>query len=1395
MRNKLPLFVFVISSVFAMFFVPGRLGAEVKEVFLTPHFHYDPVFVKDQNDYTDVGFDRVRRFLDALKQDPDYHVVFSEIDYLKPFFDTFPEERDVFLRLVAENRIETGGSYNEPNEMSIGGEGLIRNIVYGRAYHEGTLGDRNAGVYMPLDVFGHTLQLSQILKKTRYEGAVWRKGNPPTEKWVGITVPGLPPDFISLAPDGSTLHHRREHYKALSNTVSADDLIAQVDKKKRLQDSLGLAADFGLLSSGDFAFPEPWLAGQAGSLKKNDPPIYISGPSAYFRAIKKQMGEGGGFDVAALPEVARDFSLYHVGTALSRTDLKIGNRLSETALLNAEKFGTIAALLGAWYPEPAIDKAWRQVLFNQHHDAITGTCCDRCFFDLLQGYREALGLSTEANLYALDYIVSKIDFNKELRALPVVVFNPLGWTRTDIVTLETSLPEIFSASPHITNSEGHPIPFDIVPSRAGPTQKGVTYTFRFVAKDVPPMGYKTYYISGGSLKKQAEAAPLVAKGNTIENKFYSVTVDPSRGGTITRLVDKETGFVVIDPSTEYPGNELIILKEDNGSPWELSTAGIKGMSSRQTATVSVEKGDTQVRLIINGEIPSLGKYKQEIRLYPGIKRIDFQTTIIDPAGTDNDADRNLWLVRFPAALHGTAPIVEDRFFAAARRRSLKPLQYRTEVEKSSTLSAPYSAANWVEEGTAVRVFIHDNGGKVVDALSIQLCEIIHSRSAESIAAAQLLQRALIQRGVTCTPSFDDEDRSKDLLNRNFRFVINIGGDNAFAESLVSKTPACADYRERLKKDGTARLLMSAPTEDLEISKVDTLILGSVDAAAMKRMAGELADSITSHMRIDLKTAEDARGEKPHPPDDYGIALINRGTLLHSFDSNGTIVMGLFHSAPWADTQMGVPFAFPEEKNTRFEYSLYPHGGDWRDARTYRVGQEVNNPLTAFIRNGHIEKRPSSSAGAKPNGIKLPAEMSFFDITSGSAVLTTIKPAGNPLASMKTGAVPGPQNGVVMRFYEAEGKSDKVKIKFFEQINSARRANLLEEKTNDEPVKVTNGNTVEFEIGPNAIETIIVDFKDAAASTLQTTRLKSAIDPMGSSYLADGSQIDNRNIRSESSDYLFSNYWELNRGAAYMYNAPVSVNVDFPPEKKLPDPALLKMNVKGKPKTKKIKQGNNRLRLAVSNNSVDEKLQGELAIEVPSGWKAAPDRLALNLAPLEGRVIDLSVSADVPIESGYIRATVKKGETSYFDTLRVGKAAELETAVNIEPQKTAEGCSILTLRIRNNQGGRIDGSAEPIGPIETLPVELVGEFSLVSVAPGYKAYSLEAGAEEALQFNICRSDMEIKNARFWLVMKITYNGDFKYIPLVLTGSPDVSLQLHTIGAGNEPPKTKEATGDG
>ncbi|MFC1539243.1 glycoside hydrolase [Candidatus Latescibacterota bacterium] len=107
------------------------------------------------------------------------------------------------------------------------------------------------------------------------------------------------------------------------------------------------------------------------------------------------------------------------------------------------------------------------------------------------------------------------------------VFNPLGWRRTDIVEID-----IESKSPvHVV---------DISTNKETLSQVVFVkdkHLIQFLARDIPPVGYKVYEIRPGKATIGSKLALI--DSNTIENQFYRLKV--SESGAITSLIDKKHG--------------------------------------------------------------------------------------------------------------------------------------------------------------------------------------------------------------------------------------------------------------------------------------------------------------------------------------------------------------------------------------------------------------------------------------------------------------------------------------------------------------------------------------------------------------------------------------------------------------------------------------------------------------------------------------------------------------------------------------------------------------------------------------------------------------------------------------------------------------------------------------
>jgi alpha-mannosidase len=170
---------------------------------------------------------------------------------------------------------------------------------------------------------------------------------------------------------------------------------------------------------------------------------------------------------------------------------------------------------------------------------------------------------------------------------------------------------------------------------------------------------------------------------------------------------------------------------------------------------------------------------------------------------------------------------------------------------------------------------------------------------------------------------------------------------------------------------------------------------------------------------------------------HGVSLLN--DCKYGYDAKGNVLrLSLLRSPEWPD-----PHA--DEGLHEFTYSLYPHGGDWRDGMTVRRGYELNYPLWAR----QIEKHDG----------ELKDESSFVGVDGDNVVLTAMKKAED-------------EDAVILRYYEWAGKEANVTLRLPAGAQGASETDLMERPLTELTIK--NG-TVTVHTKPYEIKTVCVRF--------------------------------------------------------------------------------------------------------------------------------------------------------------------------------------------------------------------------------------------------------------------------------------------------------------------------------
>lgn len=1016
-------------------------------MYMISHFHYDPVWWNTQAAYTSVwtedppgqcrqtnGFDLVHAHLEMARREPEYKFVLAEVDYLKPYWDARPEDRADLRRFIAEGRVEImGGTYNEPNTNLTSPETAIRNFVSGMGFQRDILGAQPATAWQ-LDVFGHDPQFPGMAADVGLTSSSWARG--PHHQWGPMQNDGDPErmqfasEFEWIAPSGRGLltHYMPAHYaggwwmdSAPSLVEAEESTYALFTKLKRVALTRNVLLPVGT----DYTPPNKWVTQihRDWNARYVWPKFVCALPSEFFAAVRAELDSR-----AATPSPqTRDMNPIYTGKDVSYIDTKQANRAAEDAVLDGERFAVFAGLLGgADYPQAALAKAWVQLAYGAHHDAITGSESDQVYLDLLTGWRDAWDLGTAARDNALALLSEAVGGSGGGGS--VVVWNALAHKRTDIVTVH--LDEPFSGG--VYDSDGNEVPVLV-------EDGGLTVSWP--ARDVPSLGWQSYRFGPGTARGWEPMA-----GDGIANERYRLRVDAARGGGVCSLLDDGVELI----ADGGVGNELAVYDEypahpeAGEGPWHLLPTGPVVCSSAAPAEeVRCYRSPLGERVVVRGRIGDLLRYTQTITVWADVNRLDCRTTIDEFVGSDR-----LVRLRWPCPVPGAMPVSEVGDAVIGRGFGL--MHERSATHAVDAAQHPWTLDNpaygWFGLSSALRVRI----GDAVRAVSV--AEVIAPEDTGVDSAPRDLMVALVRAGVTATCSAAEKPRYGDLsVDSNLpdtRFALGGPDENPFTAEVLAA--ADISYSDELKRQldatGSARVWVpaTAPLPEHWLPGAD---LRGVRTLPVLILAGNLDGVVEDLGDAEIIVTQQAPAA-PEPFDNRTVALLNRGVPSFAVEPDGTLHTSLMRSCTgwpsgtWIDPPRrtapdGSNFQLQHWTHT-FDYALVTGGGDWRTVRVPASAAEFNRPLHPVVVDA------AGSGGLPPWG-------SLLEIDPAGAVqLGALKATGNPLASGSVRSV-DPAHGVTARLVEITGSTAEVTIRSgLRGVSTAANLNLLEEPAPEQP---------------------------------------------------------------------------------------------------------------------------------------------------------------------------------------------------------------------------------------------------------------------------------------------------------------------------------------------------------
>ncbi len=526
---------------------PDAASPKKETLWIIPHTHWEGAVFKTREEYLDMGLPNILTAMRLLREQPGFRFTLDQVAYVRPFLERYPAEEADFRRFLAEGRLQLAGALDVmPDDNMPGGETFIRQMQYGKGYYRDKLGiDVTTGWL--LDTFGHHAQIPQLLTLGGYKSfwffrGVTRQDHPSEFFWEGIDGTRIAAFWL---PHGYGLFYPNPKDATAFHKAAEARFAALTPNSRGSHDRVGL-------SGADVSEPEEHLVPLVDTFNKD--------PRASF-AIK--MAVPADFEAVVArrsdrPVFKGELNPIFQGIYSSRIELKNWMRVMERQLLTAEKLSTIAAWLGSPADPASILGTWEPVLFNQTHDLASGVMTDHVYEDTIRSYEYAKRRSDELIDSRWEVLASRIDTRGP--GAPVVVFNPLGWPRSDIAEIEMGFGEGGVADVDATGPGGQAVPVQILDATRYSDGGLKTARLAFVALDVPAMGYGTYHIAPRRDVRQASPDPNT-KG-VLESDLYRLSVDPATGA-MTSLRVKAGDWEVLAGR----GN-IVARHQDRGDLWE-----------------------------------------------------------------------------------------------------------------------------------------------------------------------------------------------------------------------------------------------------------------------------------------------------------------------------------------------------------------------------------------------------------------------------------------------------------------------------------------------------------------------------------------------------------------------------------------------------------------------------------------------------------------------------------------------------------------------------------------------------------------------------------------------------------------------------------------------------------
>jgi alpha-mannosidase len=563
------------------------------KIYLAGNAHIDAAWLWPRSETIDVVKRTFTTALQLMNEYPDYTYTQSAAQYNEWMADKYPELNDQIRQRIKEGRWEiVGGMWVEPDLNIPDGESLVRQLLVGQRYFQKEYGVTARIGWNP-DSFGYNWQLPQIYKRSGLDYFVTQKMHWNDTNQLPFRL------FWWQSPDGSkvlTYFPTDYVHSNVNPTRISADFAESAERNPGTMEHLDLygIGDHGGGPTRDILDQaDHWIAeGKSGAAV---PTMRYGTAQQYFSDIEKHLNPdspvwnytslakgytpppASSSGAVGLPTWNDELYFeYHRGVFTSQAKHKAGNRLTETATLDAEKLASLAWLNGGSYPAADLTDNWKKITFNQFHDLAAGSGIAVIYRDAQDDYKQVLRSDRAINDTAARTVGASITTaatNAKDNVAPAIVFNTLAWPRhieTVDIALQLPLP---AETIHITDAKGYLLPVEVLSHTAGTGQ----FTVRTRVQDVPALGYTVLHAQSTRPAEPQREKPNAIKRRVTNREQTELYVDDGATSYTLKslwrevVIDKKTGCITGLTTGDWPmtsylapnscGNQLQAFKD------------------------------------------------------------------------------------------------------------------------------------------------------------------------------------------------------------------------------------------------------------------------------------------------------------------------------------------------------------------------------------------------------------------------------------------------------------------------------------------------------------------------------------------------------------------------------------------------------------------------------------------------------------------------------------------------------------------------------------------------------------------------------------------------------------------------------------------------------------------